>query len=73
MPLDFFLEPLLVESKEPLGTQIVAGAVLAAVGEASAVVGWTLRGRCWKAKNRPRGFLLAFIEQGLLGACPKEA
>jgi hypothetical protein len=85
LPLCFlgFLEGLLLCGHEALGTRLVAGCILMAVwgslrysdfartAPASlSIVGWVLRGRCWKAKNRPRGFPFALIGKGLCAACP---
>ena len=86
LPLAFlcFLESIVCNVLEPLGTRLVSGAVLAACwgslrfsdfqrsspGSLNCM-GWILRGRVWKAKLRPRGFPLAFLGRGFTRAFPQ--
>ncbi len=85
LPLCFlaFLEGLLLHGREHLGTRLVAGCILLAVWgslrysdfarsapSSLSIVGWVLRGNCWKAKGRPRGFPYALIGKGMCAACP---
>ena len=79
-----FLEGIVLKPLEPLGTRLLAGAILAAswaslrfsdlqrsAPSSLSCIGWVVRGRCWKAKLRTRGFPFAFLGRGLTREWPQ--